>query len=71
MNRTQRAMKRQMRELENGRSSFKNVYLRGSEQFGGQPNSFMMKKLQTEIKDYRKQTRAISRQNTTREVVEV
>ena len=71
MNRTQRVMKRQMRELENGRSSFKSVYLRGSEQFGGQPNSFMMKKLQTEIKDYRKQTRAISRQNTTREVVEV
>ncbi len=71
MNRTQRAMKRQMRELENGRSSFKSVFLRGSEQFGGQPNSFMMKKLQTEIKGYRKQTRAISRQNTTREVVEV
>ena len=72
MNRTQRAIKRKMRELENGRASFKGVYLRASEEFGGQPNTFMIKKLQTELKDYRKQTRAInSRENITKEVVEV
>ena len=72
MNRTQRAMKRQMRELENGRSSFKSVYLRGSKEFGGNPNSFMLKKLQAELKDYRKETRAITVANkTTKEVVEV
>ncbi len=71
MNRTQRAIKKSYRELENGRSSFKSVYLRSSETFGGDPNSFMLKKLQSELKECRKNTRNYNRQNTLKEVVEV
>ena len=67
MNRTQRAIKKQMRELEDGRASFKRVYLDGSKGFGTPVNTAEVKKLQSELKDYRKQTRDYSQKINAKE----
>jgi hypothetical protein len=60
MNRTQRALKKQMRELEDGRASFKKIYLEGAKGFGTTVNTAEVKKLQAEQKKYRKQAREYS-----------
>ena len=78
MNRTQRAIKRHMRELENGRASFKPIYLRCLREDERDSNMTSadrlreeLKQMQSEMKKCRKDTRAFSRQITTKEVVEV
>lgn len=57
MNRTQRAMKKHLRKLENGRQSFKRIYLNGSKAFASSTDSERIKALQKELKAARRKTR--------------
>lgn len=57
MNRTQRAVKKSLRKLENGRQSFKRIYLNGAEAFASTADSKRIKALQKELKDVRRKTR--------------
>ena len=72
MNRTQRKIKKSLREYEDGRASFKKVYLQPSLVNPDAPiNSGAIKDLQKQIKIARKDTRDYSRQITFKEVLEV
>lgn len=57
MNKTQRAVKKSLRKLENGRQSFKKIYLNGSEVFASTADGKRIKALQKELKDVRRKTR--------------
>jgi hypothetical protein len=70
MNRRQRAIKKEYRSIENGRSSFKKVYLDGGKAFGN-IDTEGIKQMQKELKIARKRTREYSRNNTSKEVLEV
>ncbi len=72
MNRTQRAIKKKLREYENGRSRFKRVFLNDSKAVPDSPvNSEEVKRLQKELKTARKDTRDYSRTKPHKEVWEV
>jgi hypothetical protein len=71
MNRTQRATKRDLRAIENGRSSFKKIYLNGAKAFDNNIDSDGIKQMQNELKAARKRTREFSRKNSLKEEVEV
>ena len=73
MNRTQRAIKRQRRKAENGRSYFKRIFLEIARTDGySDENSARLKDMQLELKKVRKETRDyMSQQIRTKEVLEI
>ncbi len=72
VNRTQRAIKRRLRAMENGRSSFKKVYLDEAKAFGhSDENSANLKNMQRQLKETRSKTRDFMSQIRAKEVLEV
>ena len=72
MNRRQRAIKRKLRETENGLSSFKRVYLNGAKTFGYSDKvSADLRMEQQKLKDERAKTRKYMSQIRFREVLEI
>ncbi len=63
MNRTQRKLKKDLRKIENGRSSFKKIYA-DCRSFDGEPKSYGsdIKDLQKQLKEARKRTREFQSQ---------
>ena len=72
MSRRERAIKHELRQIENGRSSFKAVYVDCIKADGNKPNyTEGLKKLNKELKDAKQRTREYNRKTSDKEVIEV